>query len=326
MAIVPKKIADDLASSVFGVGPKVATGEMSQEELDAHGREEWPLHYAIADALGGVVKPFDQYQGPYIDLPEEGRLFIYSNDGVVGAVWNEDTKQESEPFMLEVGSENAAVDAALSVCENPDMHITHGAASPDPAQTAPATPSDPNELNFSNEDKKFLGDIGIRSHLLNSPMESKNARLLRKTASGTLLVRDDHPSANAKLQQIMGDPLDQPYTPFVQFRPNPGTMQIPNPLSPIEGDEAFFTYLIPGAVFQSHDGQQWVIDNYNQGAYGVEIYNRWYPRQRAFVNIDDIRRSIHSYVEPVQVVIPAPPPGVSYIGQPVRIVDGKSHL
>lgn len=39
------------------------TGEMSQSEVT---REAYPLHFAIADRLGGEVRAFDQYQGPYV--------------------------------------------------------------------------------------------------------------------------------------------------------------------------------------------------------------------------------------------------------------------
>ncbi len=39
------------------------TGEMHKSEVT---REAYPLHFACADAVGGTVEPFDQYQGPYI--------------------------------------------------------------------------------------------------------------------------------------------------------------------------------------------------------------------------------------------------------------------
>lgn len=47
------------------------TGEMSQSEVT---REAWPIHFAIADALGGEVRAFDQYQGPYVFVPRQGRF------------------------------------------------------------------------------------------------------------------------------------------------------------------------------------------------------------------------------------------------------------
>ncbi len=39
------------------------TGEMIKSDVT---REAYPLHFAIADELGGSVEPFDQYQGPYV--------------------------------------------------------------------------------------------------------------------------------------------------------------------------------------------------------------------------------------------------------------------
>lgn len=314
----PQVIAADLADSVFGA-QKIATGEMSQGELDASGREEWPLHYAIADALGGTVRPFDVYQGPYIELENEGRLFIYSEDGMEGHVWNEDTKESSEGFPIHEMSENEAVDAALSVLQDPDFHINkvereHGA----PLSSGHGQ-QDPNELNLTEADKSMLKGMNIGASL-NNPLDGKGVKI-----ASWLGRREDHPSSSTDLQAVVGDPLDQPISPFAQYHPNMGNMQTPNPLSPIQGDETFFMYLIPAAVFQSHDGQQWVIDSYTGGSYGVGLYNRWYPRQRAFVNVDDVRRSIHSWIEPVQVVVPPPPPGVTYYGQPVRVIDGKTH-
>ena len=310
MATVPQKIAADLADKMFGFGSKVATGEMSQQELDANGHMEWPLHYAIAEALGGTVRPFDQYQGPYVLIGED-RLWVSSEDGAEGVVYNEDNGKQSQPFLLNgAGAEEEAVAAAEEVLQGApeDAAASHGAAP--------------------------MGPGNARMSSLNSPLEGKSARMVIKTASGEMFIktadgsmlgRDDQPSSSTKLQQIVGDPMDQPISAFAQFWPNIGTMQMPNPLSPIEGDACFFTYMVPGAVFQSHDGQQWDVVDYNGGAYGVLIQNRWYPRLRAWVNLDDVRRSIHSWVEPVQVVVPPPPPGVNYVGQPVRIVDGKSH-
>ena len=320
MSTTPQVVAADLADRMFGFAAKVATGEMSQAELDAHGRDEWPLHYAIADALGGVVKPFDQYQGPYIAiggdlrvgnepyalaprLPGLVRLWISSDDGYDGIVYNEDTEEQSAPFPLNgsTAADDAVEAAKMLLAKN-------------------VTPQEPEQIETP---PKELGPAQASFEPLNSPLEGKSAGFA-KVADGSMLVHDDHPSANTKLQQIMGNPMDQPISAFAQFSPNLGTMQTPNPLSPIEGDACFFMYLVSGAVFQSHDGQQWVIEDYNAGPYGISLYNRWYPRKHAFVNLDDVRRSIHSWVEPCQVVVPPPPPGVQYQGQPVRIIDAHN--
>jgi hypothetical protein len=127
-------------------------------------------------------------------------------------------------------------------------------------------------------------------------------------------------STTPALQRIVGDPDDQATSPFTQFKPNPGNMQIPNPLSPIQGDDVFFNYLIAGARFQAHDGSWWEIIDYNFANYSIELENVWYPRIHAVVSVWDVRRSIHSYIEPVQVLVPPPPPGVDYDVMRARIV------
>lgn len=139
-------------------------------------------------------------------------------------------------------------------------------------------------------------------------------------AKSACVLPDVPTEINPELQRMVGDPDDTRSTPFAQFKPNPGSLQLPNPLSPIEGDEAFFAYCWPGAVFQSHDGQQWWIEDMDFDGQAL-ITNRWYPRIQARVSLYDIRRSIHSWVEPVQVNVPPPPPGVRYDAQPVRIVE-----
>lgn len=47
------------------------TGEMDQNDL-----KDWPIHQAVAEALGGRLQPFDVYAGPYIDWMDQ-RLFIH---------------------------------------------------------------------------------------------------------------------------------------------------------------------------------------------------------------------------------------------------------
>lgn len=144
---------------------------------------------------------------------------------------------------------------------------------------------------------------------------------LVKTAR--VLCEDEHVNADPNLQTMVGDPDDVRTSTFVQFKPNPGTMQMPNPLSPVEGDEIFFAYMIPGAVFQAHDGTEWWIESYGSSDQ-IEITNRWYPRVNAVVSINDIRRSIHQWIEPITQTVPPPPPGVDYGALPVKIVDGPS--
>ncbi len=107
---------------------KEATGEMSQSEAD--NRKEWPLHHAIADALGGKVKAFDQYQGPYVLIgseirgqgvyapttPMKGtvRLWIQMAEDETGVqVYNEENEKLSDEVMWD--DTEGVVDAARSV-------------------------------------------------------------------------------------------------------------------------------------------------------------------------------------------------------------------
>lgn len=118
----------------------------------------------------------------------------------------------------------------------------------------------------------------------------------------------------ASLSDLAGVSLDSPTnTPISwdsQSSPNNSNL-IPNPLSPIGGDETFYTFLIPGAVFQAHDGSQWEILEYEWNG-RIEIENRWIPRQHANIPVADLRRSIHSWIEPVQVRVAPPIEGQVY--------------
>jgi hypothetical protein len=156
-----------------------------------------------------------------------------------------------------------------------------------------------------------------------STKASDLAALVSKTAQ--VLCEGDHPNADSDLQAMVGDPTDVRTSTFAQFHPNPGTMQLPNPLSPIEGDEIFFAYMLPGAVFQAHDGSEWNILFYD-GADSIQIENRWYPRISWFVSIGDIRRSIHQWIEPITQTVPPPPPGVDYSALPVKVMDKEDNI
>ncbi len=156
---------------------KQATGEQSEGDIT---REEYPLWFLIADALGGEVEPFDVYQGPYIQVPGEGRLFIISPDGYVAQVWNEKLNEISAEFTAD--SENEAVDAALSVLENPPANtLPYGAEreqGPDTSEvpdTVPATHPDDWVPEFSEEDKvrlRGMGQIkGSKSAAANTPWD-----------------------------------------------------------------------------------------------------------------------------------------------------------
>lgn len=128
------------------------------------------------------------------------------------------------------------------------------------------------------------------------------------------------PVDNIKLQKIVGDPDTHRLSWSAQFKPSTGGTIQPNPLSPLEGDEIFFSGLFDGARFQAHDGSWWDVENYDfEGA--VTIRNVWYPRIEAIVSIQDVRRSIHSWIEPFLQRVPPPPAGVDYGVVETRIIQ-----
>lgn len=123
------------------------TGEMFSSDLTP---ETYPLHFAIAKALGGEVKPFDVYQGPYVVIGPDHRagdepyaycprglgivrLWITDDDEAGGTVvYNEDTEAKSTPFWpYGAGAEEAAVEAAWEV-------VGEAAESPPQPSTASA--------------------------------------------------------------------------------------------------------------------------------------------------------------------------------------------
>ena len=73
--------------------------------------------------------------------------------------------------------------------------------------------------------------------------------------------------------------------------------------SPVLGDHAFYTYCVPGAVFQAKDGTYWDLEDVPGTGY-VRIRNRFYPREEVTCHISDLRRTIHAWVEPVQQIVP----------------------
>jgi hypothetical protein len=104
-------------------------GEMFESDVT---RESYSLHFAIADALGGKVRPFDMYQGPYVVIGNDvrigiepyaycppgtaTRLWLCSEDGCGGAVYNEANDKQSKPFPFDIpGAEQIAVEMARSV-------------------------------------------------------------------------------------------------------------------------------------------------------------------------------------------------------------------
>jgi len=73
--------------------------------------------------------------------------------------------------------------------------------------------------------------------------------------------------------------------------------------NPALGDHAFYTYCVPGAVFQAKDGTYWDLEDV-QGMGYVRIRNKFYPREEITCHVSDVRRTIHAWVEPVQQIVP----------------------
>jgi len=124
-------------------------------------------------------------------------------------------------------------------------------------------------------------------------------------------TKPEQPTDNANLQAIIGDPNTFPLSWSAQFKPTDGERLSANPRSPLEGDEIFFSGMFDGARFMDLTGQYWDIANY-QFEGGITIINVWYPRIVAVVSLQDIRRSIHSWVEPFLQRVPPAAEGIDY--------------
>jgi hypothetical protein len=198
---------------------KEATGEMSQAELDANGREEWPMHYNIADALGAEVKPFDQYQGPYVRVPE-GRLWVTTpegaGDGAELIVWNEGNRKSSEPFMWD--DENAAVDAALSVMDNPPANTLPWGSEreeqlkngPDTSEVEDVVPAEHPEgwtPTYDKGDKERLHGLGVKgSKKQAAPGDGGLSRDQQKYDKALVDAYETHPLIEMLWNSLKHDP------------------------------------------------------------------------------------------------------------------------
>ncbi len=83
----------------------------------------------------------------------------------------------------------------------------------------------------------------------------------------------------------------------------PSKEQSPSQTSPVGGDDVFYTYFLPGAIFQAKDGTLWMIDHISDMGM-VRIINQWRPREQAVVPVQRIRETIAAYVDPVQIMVP----------------------
>ena len=86
----------------------------------------WNIHAAIAKAVGGTLKPFDQYQGPYIVVGTDITVgkspyqLVPTHLGIIrlwvceDVIYREDNEKTAPYFPYD---ELSAVDAALSLLE-----------------------------------------------------------------------------------------------------------------------------------------------------------------------------------------------------------------
>lgn len=95
------------------------TGEMSKDEVT---REIYPLHFACADQIEDArVEPFDQYQGPYIFVPDKGRFFLSIEADRAYYWWSEAADELSGPFcndLFDFDEECDGISAFLDLIEN----------------------------------------------------------------------------------------------------------------------------------------------------------------------------------------------------------------
>gem|GEM_PF-2110802 len=107
-------------------------GEMRQVNPD-----EWPTHKAVADALGGRLRPFDEYQGPYIEWKGR-RLFIHRPE----KMWR--------ALILGEGWVYGFDDAEYAMKEVEDALHQHGVIHPNPSDFVAA--DDPTEHLMATDD------------------------------------------------------------------------------------------------------------------------------------------------------------------------------
>lgn len=86
-------------------------GKIDQTGYDPLNRETWPVHAAVAAALGRPLRPFDVYSGPYVDLGS-GRLWIDCGREIVGSVTVDGGGIKTERSFIPPWDADAAITAA----------------------------------------------------------------------------------------------------------------------------------------------------------------------------------------------------------------------
>jgi len=102
---------------------------------------EWPIHKAVADALGGQLRPFDQYQGPYITWKGK-RLFIHRPE----KMWR--------ALILGEGWVYGIDDREYAAQEVKDALGQHGVTHPDPSDFVAA--DDPTDYLMATDDRNHV--------------------------------------------------------------------------------------------------------------------------------------------------------------------------
>ena len=111
-------------------------GEMRHVNL-----AEWPIHNAVAAALGGRLRPFDQYQGPYIAWKGK-RLFIHHPE----KMWR--------ALILGEGWVYGFDDAEYAGEQVEDALRQHGVTHPNPSDFV--DPDDPADYLMATDDSSRL--------------------------------------------------------------------------------------------------------------------------------------------------------------------------
>jgi hypothetical protein len=128
--------------------------------------------------------------------------------------------------------------------------------------------------------------------------------------ANAMTPRTDMPVTDEKLRLLVGEMGEQKST-FAQINPGIGNNLEADPNSPLQGDDIFFTYLMPGSQFCDRNGSYWEIDTYDWEGM-LELHDIFLPRRRGVVSITDVRRSIAMWTVPVLQVVPPVPVGVDY--------------
>jgi len=154
-------------------------------------------------------------------------------------------------------------------------------------------------------------------------MDSKTLTRSLVAAAGcrtaNALNADESRIDNATLQEIIGDANTLPLSWSSQFGPSDGGGMKKDMNSPVQGDEIFWSGLMDGARFSDKNGAWWdIVSAPFEGA--IVIQNVWYPRIKLFTDLQSLRTSIHSWLEPFLQRVPPPAPDLDYATILTRVV------